>query len=134
MTAQEQLTLASKNRSNSNALLGLTVACFVLSVLPMALLSSSITSIVLIFDIICLLLAITLLIQVKGVANFSRTKYVVSLVLSIFAIIVASAYLIIIPMVNNVIDTAACDLQTVVDPSECPSDYKINSNQELKQN
>lgn len=132
MSSQQQT--APKTNGNSSALLGLTITCLVLSILPLALLNPSITIGILVFDIICLILSISLLIQARKSPEVSRTKYIASLIISIFAAIIASSYLILIPIINHGFESAACSLQTVVDPNECPSDYKLNSAQELKQN
>ena len=134
MTPQRQPTTATTLRSNSNQLLGLTITCFILSTLPIALINSSITVGVLTFDIICVVLAITLLIQAKKFHDTSHAKSIASLIISILAVIIASTYLILIPVINHGFQTAACRLQTVVDLSECPSDYKLQSSQTLKQN
>jgi len=134
MTSQGQPTTATTLRSNRNLLLGLTIVCFVLSILPIALINSSIAVGVLIFDIICVVLAITLLIQAKKFHDTNNANSIASLIIGILAVIIASTYLILIPIISHGFQTATCTVQTVVDPSECPSDYKLQSSQKLKQN
>jgi hypothetical protein len=131
MATQEKFTLGIKTNRNSSVLLALTITCLILSIFPFAFFIPAIAYGVLGFDIICLLLAVVLLAKARKLVDGSRTKNVISLVLSISAIVIASAYIVIVPIISNGFNSAACSLQTVVDPSECPSDYKLHSGQEL---
>jgi heme O synthase-like polyprenyltransferase len=134
MATKEKYPPDIKKHENSNVLLAFTITCLTLSIIPFVFLIPTITYGVLVLDIICLLLAIALLAQTRKLGEDSRTKNVISFVLSICAIVTASAYIILVPIISNGLNSAACSLQTVVDPSECPSDYKLHSGQELIKN
>jgi hypothetical protein len=132
MAKQKQPIISSKARSNSNALIGLAIGCLALSILPIALLVPSIGIGVLVFDVITLAIAMTLLIQARGSSDASRSKNVASLIMAVFAVIFVCIYLFIFPAMYHAMRSVACGLETVVDPRKCPSDYKLNSNQVLK--
>lgn len=125
-----QTPTASKNQNG--ALLGLTITCFILSILPFNAFMPHLAIGILVFDVICMILAIIILVQSSKSPDAKKGKIIASLVMSGVAALIATAYIVIVPILDTAARNAACTLQTTVDLNECPDGYELGPNQILR--
>lgn len=125
----------NRNSSESGLLLGLAIVGLVLSLLPAVFILQSLTIGILVFNVICLVLAIALLVRSNRTTGAGRGRYIAAITVSTIAILlVIVLQFVILPLIDSGLKNTACSLQTVVDPVECGADYKLAPGQEFKQN